>query len=302
MGSMIDISVIIPTFNRPRLLDRALRSVEKQIYKPVEVLVIDDGSNDEEALANQAVVAKYKRSGLNVMYIYQHKLGAPEARNKGIRIAKGEWLAFLDDDDEWLPNRLFLQTRLALEVPEEVGLIYGWAEVYDKESGTFFSELRPEIEGSVLKEILKNNFVPSPTVLVRKNCFEEVGLFDPAFPSCQDWEMWVRVACKFEFRVIKAIIARYYFSRTGREISIGTSEKALYGYYLFFSKYENLFFQNGMQREFSTGLSWIGYKLSQLGDERAKECFKRSFKNYFSFKMLFRMFLGYFFLLLKKLL
>jgi glycosyltransferase involved in cell wall biosynthesis len=275
------VSLVIPTYNRADRVLMAIKSVFHQSFKDFELIIIDDASSDN---TNEVVTNLHDP---RIVYIrHERNKGAPVARNKGIKNAKGKYIALLDDDDEWLPEKLESQVELFERSPENVGLVYTWAKVVD-EKGSLLREWRSNTRGSVLKEILKECFVPSPSVMVKRECFEKVGLFDERFPSCQDWEMWTRIATEYEFDVVEEFLVRYYKYQGP---SVGGSKQAIYGYYMYFNKYQNLYIDMGMEKELSHYLGWLGYEIATKGDKgKARECFRSSFRyNKFNWKTFLR--------------
>ena len=279
---MPEISVIIPTFNYGKYIKRAIESILTQTYQDVEIIVVDDGSTD-----NTREIIRSKQSD-KIRYFYQENKGAPSARNKGIVESKGKYIAFLDADDEWLPTKLEKQVDKFQRSSNKVALIYGWAKIID-EKGNLFMKFQSRTQGEILREILDRSFMPSSTVIVKKECFHAVGLFDENFTSCQDREMWTRIATQYQVEVLPEYLARIY-RHSG--FSIGASpKKVIYGYYQYFNKFQRLYLQQNMRKELSQNLSWIGYKLAKKGYKKEfKECFKLSFeydktnwKNYIRF-------------------
>ncbi|WP_051904503.1 glycosyltransferase family 2 protein [Hippea jasoniae] len=226
------ISIVIPTYKRPDFLDRLLKSIEKQTFKNFEVIVVDDNSpNYEEYLP---VIKKYKKIFKEFKFLRNtENKGAPYSRNRGIKEAKYDLIALVDDDDEWLPKKLEMQFEVFKNSNENLGLVYTWADAID-EKGRIVYKYRSEIEGNPRKEILKECFIPSPSVMVRKKAIIEAGLFDERMPSCQDWDMWTRIIMKdYSIKVVKDIVTIYH--KHGRE-SIGLSKKAKIGYRIFYKK------------------------------------------------------------------
>jgi len=232
------ISIVIPTYERPEFLRRLLHSISQQTFRDFEVLIIDDHSTQvdkyDEVLSFYSKLLpriKYFRNSLNQ--------GACISRNRGILEAKGEWVALVDDDDEWLPTKLQKQIKLIGEGSGSgpLGLIYTWA--YAVKNNQKVWENRSEIEGNAIRDILKNCFIPSSSVLLKKEALIAAGMFDTSFPSCQDWDMWTRVFAKgYECGVVKSfeIICHKHELR-----SIGSGPKASFGYELYSQKHKNLF-------------------------------------------------------------
>jgi glycosyltransferase involved in cell wall biosynthesis len=227
------ISVVIPTYKRPDLLARLLESICRQSQLPDEVIVVDDGSSMDEAYRN--CIDQFKA---RLPRIYFHSLtinsGAPHARNTGIRLTKYEWIALVDDDDEWLPEKLARQWSIAQNADPKLGLIYTWTDA--KGTGEQDSYLSKHIvRGDARRAILSTNFIMSASVMVRKQAIIDAGLFDELFPSCQDWDMWTRIFLVGYFcEVVPEILTIYH--RHGGE-SIGLSTRAKLGYKLYIRRH-----------------------------------------------------------------
>lgn len=280
---MPKVSVIIPTHNRPQLIGRAINSVLVQTFKDFEILVVDDASTD-----NTRQVVKQIKDERIILISHQENKGGSAARNTGIKMARGEYIAFLDDDDEWIPTKLEKQMRFFERCRRNVGLIYSWAKIID-EGKDLFVKAQPKVRGKFLREILNRSFLPSPTVMVKKLCFCSIGLFDENFTSCQDREMWTRIATRYQVEVLPEYLA---MTHKHSNFSIGGSpKKVIYGYYQYFTKFQKLYLQQGMRKELSQHLNWVAYKLTREGyNKESKECFSLSFdydkyswKNYIRF-------------------
>jgi len=198
------VSVVIPTYNRANLLGRAVRSVLRQTFSDFELIVVDDASVDDTASVIDDFYdkrIKYTRHGSN--------LGAPAARNTGISNARGRYIGLLDDDDEWYPEKLEKQVLKFSQIPETVGLIYSGYEVRESD-GRLLRTYFPEARGDVHLRLLLGTTIGSPTPLIRKACFQKVGLFDESLKSCQDWDMWKRISDHYEFDCVPEILAIGY--------------------------------------------------------------------------------------------
>lgn len=183
-----EISVITPSYNHGRYLKDAVTSVLAQTYKDWEAIIVDDGSTDN----TREVAAQF--TDPRVRYIYQDNRGLPGARNAGIRIAHGRYLAFLDADDEWDPR--FLEVcRSTLAARETVVAVVTLNRFIDK-SGT----LLPQLGGHSVKperfrsRLIEGGFFPANAVLVLAEVVHRVGLFDESLNSVEDWDLWLRVA------------------------------------------------------------------------------------------------------------
>jgi len=191
------VSVIIPTYNRAAYITDAIRSVQAQTYPHVEIIVGDDGSTDHTA----DIVAQF---GGSVTYLCLPHRGQPAAtRNAGLAAARGEYIAFLDSDDLFLPGKLALQLA-AFEQHPEAGLAYsnGYFFRDDPQApiGRVLDGL-PTPTGDALADLLEGNFLFPPVVLVRHDCLDVVGPFDerPEFIAVEDYDLWLRIAAHFPF-------------------------------------------------------------------------------------------------------
>ena len=198
------VSVIIPTYNRAHLVGQAIRSVLNQTFQDFELIIVDDGSSDD----TEAVVKQFNDP--RIRYIYQENKGISGARNTGIRSARGRYIAFLDSDDLWLPDLLQLEVPI-LDANPDVGLVYAKAQAIDKEGNPMsqISGAPEKYPGETLKSILYGDFVSTITALVRRACFDSVGLFDESLKGRVDWDMWVRIARYYRFAYIDKVLAKF---------------------------------------------------------------------------------------------
>lgn len=199
---------MIPNYNCGRFIGRAIDTVLAQTYQPIEVIAVDDGSTDE----SMDVLARY---GSNIRVISQRNAGVSAARNTGVRESHGELVAFLDADDEWHAEKL--EKQVALFDRPGVGLVYCGIEYIDEAGrplGTNVSGRR----GRVLKAfaLLRGTVVLAggSTVVVRRECFDEAGLFDLEMSTAADWDMWRRIACHYEVDSAREILMRYRLRRS----------------------------------------------------------------------------------------
>jgi len=183
------ISIIIPTWNRASFLEKAVTSVLRQTYKNFELIIIDDGSDDE----TDSLIRSLDDPRLH--YLYQENLGVSAARNTGIKKSKGAILAFLDSDDYWIEEKLekqyeFMQRTLSdvshtQEIWYRSGKILHQKKKHRKESGDLFHRS------------LEICCISISTVMVRKEVFDCVGYFDESFPACEDYDMWLKVTSRY---------------------------------------------------------------------------------------------------------
>ena len=183
------ISVVIPTYNRANLLDRALKSVMAQTRTADEIIVVDDGSIDGTAML---IESTYKNS---VEYLCQPNRGVSSARNTGIRKAKGNWIALLDSDDEWKANKLESQLA-AVEKQLEYDFCHT-NEIWIRNGKRVNAMTKHEKSGGYIFENCLPLCVISPSsVIIRKTVFDEIGLFDEEIPACEDYDFWLRYCCE----------------------------------------------------------------------------------------------------------
>lgn len=229
----MNISIIIPTFNRPKHLERLLKSILSQTYLDYEVIVVNDASQNLSEY--EMVINKYKPLFNEFRYFINDKnRGAPFSRNKGIDVSKYDLIAFVDDDDLWLENKIKDQIDLFLESKGEVDLIYCWVDAIDQDD-RIKHQYRSEIEGNPKKEILTECFIPSPSVIVKKEFIVKAGMFDENLPSCQDWDLWVRIIfAGARCKGVRQVNAKYCVHQ---DTSIGKSGKAALGYVMFYKKH-----------------------------------------------------------------
>ncbi|MDD5266542.1 MAG: glycosyltransferase [Methylococcales bacterium] len=198
----MNISVVIPTYNRCELLKRALLSVFSQTLLPTEVSVIDDGSTDGTS-------DMIRKEFPGVKYYRQDNSGVSSARNLGILHASGDWLAFLDSDDEWLPEKLARQKAALSTDPEAKvchteelwirnGVRVNPAKKYAKSAGWIFTQCLPLCAMS-----------PS-TVMIHRSVFSHIGLFDTSLPVCEDYDLWLRITANYPVLLIEEPQIRKY--------------------------------------------------------------------------------------------
>jgi len=207
---MPEISVVIPTYNHAHCLGRAVDSVMAQDFRDFEVLVVDAASTD----ATPEVMAE--RSAPNLRYLrLPERVNLPEGRNVGIQASSGRYIALLDSDDAWRPSKLSLQRELFAASGPEVGMVYTLISVVSQTSGAEYFPKLPRLQNPLLPQLLENNvLIGAPSsALIRRDCLEAVGLFDPKMWSCEDWELWVRLAQRYEVRLLpEAMTVRYDYA------------------------------------------------------------------------------------------
>ncbi len=197
----MNISVVIPTYNRYTLLKRAIASVYAQTYLPKEVIVVDDGSDD--------ATQKIQKDFPDIVYIYQKNSGVSAARNRGIFAAKHEWIAFLDSDDTWHENKLHEQQDFHQNNPEV--LISYTDEIWIRNSKEIKipKKFKKIGKDAFLENISYCNIAPS-SVCLHKSLLDKYGLFDTNLEVCEDYDLWLRIALKEKIALIdKKLINKY---------------------------------------------------------------------------------------------
>lgn len=188
------ISVIIPTYNRKHFLQKAIDSVLNQTYRHFELIVVDDGSEDNTV----GLVENYNS---DIVYIRQDNKGPAAARNRGVQAARYNLLAFLDSDDYFATNKLEDQLKAMQEQPAY--LISHTQEIWYR-SGRFLNQKlkHKKNSGNIFKQSLKLCAVGMSTVMLHREIFERYGLFDEEYPCCEDYEFWLRVAATQKFLLV----------------------------------------------------------------------------------------------------
>jgi glycosyltransferase involved in cell wall biosynthesis len=230
------VSVIIPTYNRAAYIEEAIRSVLAQTYPSVEIIVADDGSTDN----TQQVVAGF---GDAVTYVSLPHRGQPAAtRNGGLRVARGEFVAFLDSDDLFFPGKLATQVA-AFEAHPEAGLVYSNAYFFrdDPSEPTVHAlDGLPRPSGDAFPDLLRGNFLAPQAVLMRRACLDEVGVFDedPEFFAVEDYDLFMRVSAKFTVVYVPGDVAA--MRRHSQSISRDAANLRL-GFMLVLQKMETMY-------------------------------------------------------------
>ena len=197
----MNISVIIPTYNRYEVLQRALTSVFAQTHPPFEVIIIDDGSTDE----TQQILQDFP----NVKYFYQENAGVSSARNLGIEKLTCEWVAFLDSDDEWHEDKLKEQVAFHKENPD---ILMSYTDEKWIRDGIEVKVPKKfcKYGGEIFKECLSHCIIAPSATLIHKDVLSAVGIFDERLEVCEDYDLWLRIAIKHKIGLVdKKLISKY---------------------------------------------------------------------------------------------
>ena len=183
------VSVIIPVYNRVKVIDRSINSVINQTYPINEIIVIDDGSND-------GTYDLVKRNFPQVILKYQENKGVSNARNVGIKLAKSKWIAFLDSDDEWLPKKVEEQISL-LNINLSFKICHT-DEVWIRNQVRINPmEKHRKYGGDIYNKCLPLCVISPSSIIIHKDIFNDIGLFDEELPVCEDYDMWLRICSKY---------------------------------------------------------------------------------------------------------
>jgi glycosyltransferase involved in cell wall biosynthesis len=193
---MTEVSVIIPTYNRPQKTIRAVTSVLYQTFPGYEIIVVDDGSRDETREGLRPFLSHI------TLLSHPHNLGVSAARNTGIRASCAPFVAFLDSDDYWLPEKLEAQMEYFRRVPE--ALICQTQEIWIRRGRRVNPHTRhKKPSGDIFKPSLRLCLVSPSAVVVRRSLLTQVGLFDEGLPACEDYDLWLRIACRHPIHLLE---------------------------------------------------------------------------------------------------
>jgi len=194
------VSVIVPTFNRASRLGRAISSVLYQTHEEREILVVDDGSSD----GTTKVLSQFGEHIHPLRHAWNK--GVSAARNTGIGASRGDLIAFLDSDDYWLPNKLSVQVDFFRNHPDSVAC--QTQELWIRR-GRRVNPMKKHIKpsGEIFEPSLRRCLVSPSAVMVRRTLLDEVGCFDETFPACEDYDLWLRVSCRYPIHLIDQHLA-----------------------------------------------------------------------------------------------
>jgi glycosyltransferase involved in cell wall biosynthesis len=229
------VSIIIPAFNAARYIRQALNSVLAQTYPAIEVIVVDDGSSD----ATSAIVEEYVTSDARIQLVRQSNMGVGTARNTAIRKARGKYIAPLDADDFWLPEKLEKQVTRMEQCGSETGLVYCWSTLIDEE-GEFLGLSYPHqaVGGRLRHALVFRNVIDNASApLFRAAALEKVGVYitraeQGGAQGCEDWDLHLRIAEFFNVRLVPEYLVAYRQTRS----SMTTNAKSMAASYAVVSR------------------------------------------------------------------
>jgi O-antigen biosynthesis protein len=249
------VSVVIPVFNRPEAIRRAIDSVLAQTYQDFEILVIDDASTDETA----SVVAAVNDPRVDLIR-HARRLGGSATRNSGINASRAPYVAFLDSDDEWMPDKLHRQIELFERSGNEVGLVYAGFERRLPEGGV--TTHIPRRSTDLPRKLLIDNVVGGASVgIVRRAVFERVGLFDVALLSGQDVDFWLRVCEQFSADFVPDALVRVWQQDESDRITTNVAS-LIGGREVFFQKHRRKMERAGVVYLWLRNVGWLHHRLA----------------------------------------
>ncbi len=212
------ISVIIPTFNYAEFIPDAIESVLSQTFEDLEIIVVDDGSTDN----TKDVLNKYSDK---IKYYYQDNKGPASARNLGIKNASGSYICFLDSDDIFIPNKLQVQIDTFNSISNQnTALLYSNFTSVNKKLNLSIQHYQcPRFKSHkhALGYLIKHNFINTSTVMIKKDCLYNVGLFDEELKYLEDYDLWLKLGYKYEFfHITKSLVkTRSHNKNYSRQVS-----------------------------------------------------------------------------------
>ena len=273
---MPKVSVIIPTHNRAEFLRSAITSVLNQTFQDFEIIIIDDASKDH----TREIITSFNDARIKVIHNQVSK-GAAGARNIGLIHTNCEYTAFLDDDDEWLPEKLKIQTCLLDNSPPEIGGVCTGCFTIDKVSGRLLSTYNTE-----MNNIYKINFIATSSILLRRECFEKCGLFDENMPTSSDYDMWIRISKIFSFKIVKNTLANHCYHENSLTLD---NEKKGIGLEILIAKHDD-FFKKDFKAYSKLYISLGVYYLNNGEVQKGRKAFSKAIRmnpfemrNYFNF-------------------
>ncbi len=218
-----DVSVIIPTFNRSKFLERSVMSVVNQTVKPTEIIIVDDGSTDD----TKSVVDRLINSvtDIRIIYTYQDNAGAGAARNTGVMNSSCKWIAFNDSDDEWLPTKLERQIEYSKLHPEYDMIYCSYVLIREGQQTVSiapYTQDRKITEGSIHINLLVKNTIGTPTILMKKNDFEICGGFDSALKCIEDWDFVINFSKEHLIGYVDEVLVKAH--RVDLSVSFNSGE------------------------------------------------------------------------------
>ena len=212
------VSVVIPVFNGEKTIQETIESVLNQTITDFELLVINDGSQDRTVEIAECI------SDSRIQVFSYPNAGQSTSRNRGIELAKGDYISFIDADDLWTPDKLEAQLK-ALQANPKAGVAYSWTDWIDESSQLLGKGSYNTEQGEVFTKLLLNDFVANGSnVLIRRDALTEVGDFDPSVTPAEDWDLWLRLAARYEFVAVRSPQILYRISPNSASFNVWKME------------------------------------------------------------------------------
>lgn len=260
MGSRPLVSCIIPTYNRPNHLRRAIGSILEQTYRPLELIIVDDFSSEDYI---SGVVQKINDESITPMIIrHNENNGASAARNSGIQSANGNYIAFLDDDDKWLPQKI--EKQISDLEQSDATFSYCWVRRVGP-NGEHRATHTPRTERNPTKRLFTGNFTgTTSTIVVTNDLCQRVGGFDQSLPRWNDWDFALRASQYTDFSLTSEILV-HQFNWNGNQLS-DDLEKLQTAQSRFINKHQCLAKEYDMERRFISRMYFgLGYSAGMTG-------------------------------------
>jgi glycosyltransferase involved in cell wall biosynthesis len=271
------VSVIIPTLNRINLLKRALTSVINQTHKNLEILVIDDSPDKEINKKNKDMIEDLTDNRIKFI-LNENKHGGAGARNHGLKLATGELIAFLDDDDIWKEEKIRLQVEKLLANPN-VGIIYCDYELFDNDENKI-TDIKNRTKGKVYLKLLKSFCISeTSTALIKKEVLNKIGLFDENLRANHEYDLYIRISEFYEFDYVdKILVKKYHYNE---RISADFTRKVK-GLKLFYKKHKYRYYKLPLSFRLKNTLKYyillIIFSLGRLIGDRVYSIIPKRFK------------------------
>lgn len=205
------VSIVLAVYNGEKTIREAIESVLFQSYRNWELIIVDDGSIDKTS----EIIKGYKDE--RIKYIFQENQGRSKARNKGIFLSKGDYIAFLDSDDIWLKEHLKREIEIFHTYPE-IALVYSDIEIIDENGKRMQFEIQwkpKRYSGLPINQLIEENFIPFSTVIIKKRILDKVGFFDISIDGAEDWDLWLRIVKEgYKIYYLDEITVKYRWKTT----------------------------------------------------------------------------------------
>jgi len=216
------ISVVLPVFNGEKTISETIQSVLEQTFVNWELIIINDGSQD----STLDIIKRFEFADPRLRIFSYLNAGLAASRNRGIALALGEYISFIDADDLWTSDKLKSQSTALQEHPK-ASVAYSWTDYIDADGKFVKSGGHTTDTGDVYQKLLLWNFVENGSnPLIRKEVFGTVGIFDESLTAAEDWDMWLRLAAKYEFVVVPEVQILYRLSMNSMSANLKRQEKA----------------------------------------------------------------------------